>query len=48
MWESVKHISGEDGVTLVRCYEEARERQVAEHLRSKVRVAWYNLLYLVC
>ena len=39
-WEPVKHLSWKDDVALVRCYEKARERQAAEHLRSKVRVAW--------
>ena len=37
-WEPVKNLCGEDGVIMVRLFEEERQRQTEEHKRSKVRV----------
>ena len=37
-WEPMKNLCGENGVISVRLFEEERQRQTSEHLRSKVRV----------
>ncbi len=41
-WERVKNLSGEDGVIIVKLFEEERERKVVEHLlRVKVCIMFY-------
>ena len=35
-WEPDKNLEGEDGIALIRCYEEERARAAAEYLRARV------------
>ncbi len=35
-WEPVKNLSMEDGIALVRSYEEQRKQEAEEYLRAKV------------
>ena len=35
-WEPLKHLSGEDGIALVRSYEYRRKKEAAEYLRANV------------
>ena len=35
-WEFVKNLSGEDGIALVRSYEDHRKKEAAKFLRAKV------------
>ena len=35
-WEPVENLSGEDGISLVRSYEDQRKKEAAEYLRKKV------------
>ena len=44
-WEPAKNLTGEDGLTIVRLYEEDRAKEAAEHQRLKVRVP-YCYVYL--
>ncbi len=35
-WEPIKNFSGEDGIALVRSFEEKRKNEAEEYLRAKV------------
>ncbi len=39
-WEKLKNFGGENGVIIVRLFEEERERLAAKHTRTKVRVCF--------
>jgi hypothetical protein len=43
-WEPAKNLCGEDGVVIVRLFEEERQRLAEAHLRSKVR---FSLIFLI-